>query len=259
MGEAILPFDVNSDGRDFVVGDVHGCFRTLTRALVYLEFDSDCDRLFGVGDLVGRGPHSHEAVQWLESRFAAAAMGNWERAALREIELMRGDCAKCALDWVVPGGVPPSELSRWRDAFAHMPLAVTIETAFGPVGIVHAESPHRSWPVAVLMLQSGLDTAVDDALLGPAAPAETARRHRHTPVQGLRALIVGHRPVKNVERSANRWNIDTGAAIAGLNRLSVLALHLEQFEGWTFDVDETPTADVRVRPAMPSSMSARLR
>ena len=40
----------NRLGRDFVVGDVHGCFRTLERALAALEFDASCDRLFGVGD-----------------------------------------------------------------------------------------------------------------------------------------------------------------------------------------------------------------
>ena len=39
-------------GRDIVVGDVHGCFRTLERALGEIAFDTACDRLFGVGDLV---------------------------------------------------------------------------------------------------------------------------------------------------------------------------------------------------------------
>ena len=56
-------------GRDLVVGDVHGCFRTLDGALCELRFDTDSDRLFGVGDLVDRGPHSAEA---LALRFAFA-------------------------------------------------------------------------------------------------------------------------------------------------------------------------------------------
>ena len=41
--------DLNREGRDFVVGDVHGCFRTLDRALTALAFDPSRDRLFGVG------------------------------------------------------------------------------------------------------------------------------------------------------------------------------------------------------------------
>ncbi len=48
---------LNQAGRDFVVGDVHGCFRTLECALLEIEFDPSRDRLFGVGDLVNRGPH----------------------------------------------------------------------------------------------------------------------------------------------------------------------------------------------------------
>ena len=69
-------------GRDLVVGDVHGCFRTLDRALCELRFDTDSDRLFGVGDLVDRGPHSGEALVWLETRFEAVVMGNQERPLL---------------------------------------------------------------------------------------------------------------------------------------------------------------------------------
>ena len=49
-------------GRDFVVGDVHGCFRTLDRPLAEVRVDAGCDRLFGFGDLVARGPHSAEAL-----------------------------------------------------------------------------------------------------------------------------------------------------------------------------------------------------
>ena len=59
----------NPRRRDLVVGDVHGCFRTLDRALTELRFDTDSDRLFGVGDLVDRGPHSAVALMWLKNRF----------------------------------------------------------------------------------------------------------------------------------------------------------------------------------------------
>ena len=52
-------------GADFVVGDVHGCFRTLRRAMNAVDFNPERDRLFAVGDLVNRGPHSYEAIDWL--------------------------------------------------------------------------------------------------------------------------------------------------------------------------------------------------
>ena len=72
----------NAAGRDFVVGDVHGCFRTLDRALAEVRFDAGCDRLFGFGGLVARGPHSAEALVWIERRFEAVVMGNHERPLL---------------------------------------------------------------------------------------------------------------------------------------------------------------------------------
>ena len=52
-----------------------------------LEFDPSRDRLFGVGDLVDRGPHSHEALAWLERRFEAVLMGNHERPLLQYVNV----------------------------------------------------------------------------------------------------------------------------------------------------------------------------
>ena len=50
-------------GRDLVVGDVHGRFCTLDPALQEIKFDPGRDRLFGVEDLVNRGPHSDDAIE----------------------------------------------------------------------------------------------------------------------------------------------------------------------------------------------------
>jgi hypothetical protein len=56
--------DANQVGRDFVVGDIHGCFSKLSAELERLRFDRDVDRLFSVGDLVDRGPESAAVVDW---------------------------------------------------------------------------------------------------------------------------------------------------------------------------------------------------
>ena len=136
-------FPPNRLGRDFVVGDVHGCFRTLDRALAALEFDASRDRLFGVGDLVDRGPHSHEALDWIDHRFTAVTLGNHEDAALGWLEDRLQGSREAPYSWL--RSIAPSAYPRWRDALRKIPLAVTVETPHGPVGIVHAESPHRSW------------------------------------------------------------------------------------------------------------------
>ena len=44
-------FAQNTRGRDFVVGDVHGCFDYLRAMLEHVQLDEVSDRLFCVGDL----------------------------------------------------------------------------------------------------------------------------------------------------------------------------------------------------------------
>ena len=61
---------------------------------------------------------------------------------------------------------------------------------------------------------------------------------RVRPVKGLRALVHGHWPVEEVVPTVNRWNIDTGAGFARLNRLIFLEVNSWVLRSWTFDVDE---------------------
>ena len=228
---------VNRRGRDFVVGDVHGCFRTLDCALAVLGFDDACDRLFGVGDLVNRGPHSAEALGWLERRFDGVVLGNHDRSVLSWFRAPFGSKPPPGSEWLL--ALPRREHSRWRAALGAMPLAITIETAHGAVGIVHAEVPHRSWTESLCLLGTASPSAVDDALLGLDASADAIRRHRCRPVEGLRALMHGHEPVERITCTANRWNIDTGAGITRLDRLSFVEVNAPMVCAWTFVVDES--------------------
>ena len=77
--EAITAAFRSNQGRDVVVGDVHGFLRTLDHALSALAFDPGRDRLFGVGDLVERDPHSTRALEWIEHHFAGVTQGNHDR------------------------------------------------------------------------------------------------------------------------------------------------------------------------------------
>ncbi|MBP5140546.1 serine/threonine protein phosphatase, partial [Pseudomonas chlororaphis] len=44
-------FELNTAGRDFAVGDIHGYFTKLQAALDAIGFNPAVDRLFSVGDL----------------------------------------------------------------------------------------------------------------------------------------------------------------------------------------------------------------
>jgi len=54
-------YDRNNEGRDFVIGDLHGCYDELKDKLLDVNFNEEVDRVFSVGDLVDRGPESLNA------------------------------------------------------------------------------------------------------------------------------------------------------------------------------------------------------
>ena len=222
-------------GCDIVVGDVHGCFRTLERALGEIAFDPARDRLFGVGDLINRGPHSADALEWLESRFEAVTLGNHDVAVRSWFRSKLLNVPEEAEGWLC--GIPPSDYRRWWDALASLPPALTIETDHGPIGAVHAEAPDLDWDRAVELLETGVDEAYGIALLGHDT-REDQDAARARPVKGLRALVHGHWPVEKVAPILNRWNIDTGAGTGRRQRLSLLEVNAPEMQAWTLDVDE---------------------
>jgi bis(5'-nucleosyl)-tetraphosphatase (symmetrical) len=48
----------------WVIGDVHGCYRTLRKLLKKIDFAKTNDRLWFTGDLINRGPRSLEVLEW---------------------------------------------------------------------------------------------------------------------------------------------------------------------------------------------------
>lgn len=53
--------------RTLAIGDIHGCFRALTRLVEFVELTPD-DLLITLGDYVNRGPDSRSVVDWLIAR-----------------------------------------------------------------------------------------------------------------------------------------------------------------------------------------------
>ena len=79
-----------------------------------------------------------------------------------------------------------------------MPVAVTIETAYGAVGLVHADVSHLDGAIPTAMLEAGAPDHLDIALPGPGAAEDEVRRHRTRSVARLRALLHGHFVVDEV-------------------------------------------------------------
>lgn len=68
--------DVNTEGRDFIIGDLHGCPAFLMCLLDHVKFDQYKDRIFSTGDLVDRGPDDIGSLKLLDNPWFYPVLGN---------------------------------------------------------------------------------------------------------------------------------------------------------------------------------------
>lgn len=240
MTDRLHQFGANPGGRDFVVGDIHGCFDMLDALLAHIGFDEGRDRLFSVGDLIDRGPDSARSAEFLDAPWFYAIRGNHEQmlldASARGPFSVRAGMARRL--WHANGGDWFMRHSRgFRRAFAErieaLPYAMEVEMADGRVAaLVHADVLNSSWPATRYVLTRG-SIASDDkrisrlvwdrerahALYGCLGGTSSA-----TPiaVDDIDLIVFGHTPMDRPIACANtRW-LDTGAVFG--NRLSVAEL-----------------------------------
>lgn len=83
QGEIMTTFvkklPANTIGRDFTIGDLHGCYDLLMEKMQLVGFDKSKDRLFSVGDLTDRGPDSMKCLGLLNEPWLFAVQGNHDR------------------------------------------------------------------------------------------------------------------------------------------------------------------------------------
>ena len=83
MNPRIQRVAANSQGRDFVIGDLHGCLDQLQDKLNSASFAPERgDRLFAVGDLVDRGPDSLGCLKLLREPWFFSVLGNHDQMLL---------------------------------------------------------------------------------------------------------------------------------------------------------------------------------
>lgn len=139
---------VNTRGRDFVFGDLHGQVHMLERLLSHVEFDVRRDRVFGVGDLIDRGPSNVEALHLLaRRRWFFCTRGNHEQLL---IDTLRGSSDAYYMwrreDLAWYSRLSTSVRKRLGVVVEGMPLAFEIELRDGRrVGLIHAEVAHPGW------------------------------------------------------------------------------------------------------------------
>jgi serine/threonine protein phosphatase 1 len=197
----IKHFERNAAGIDFAVGDIHGNFTLLQKALDAAGFDPAVDRLFSVGDLVDRGPECRDALAWLDKPWFKAVRGNHDDYVCR--------FDTCDVDnWVYNGGawfagLNWDEQREFAAQFNEIPLAIEVETANGLIGLVHADVPGNSWGQLAEFFanRNGRNYVM-----------WSRNRFEHedrSGVEGVRAVICGHTPLRHPVVLGNVYHIDT--------------------------------------------------
>lgn len=217
----VLRLPKNETGRDFVVGDIHGCFDALRRLLVYVKFDEAKDRLLSVGDLVDRGPSSAECVDWIEKPWFHAVRGNHEQMAIG-VAAGRHDLG----NYLQNGGgwflsLSDRDQQNIAAVLDTLPYAIEVESPIGKVGIVHAECGGVSWSAFCDALENPESKTKLRNVTETALWARTKITYKdESPVDGVDWLIVGHTPLDHPERLGNVIYIDTGC-VFGKNLTAV--------------------------------------
>lgn len=201
---------LNPLGRDWAVGDIHGHFERLQHTLDAAGFDPARDRLFSVGDLVDRGPDSDRVLEWLDKPWFFAVQGNHE---LLTLQFMAGDPVLDLFNYRISGGgwfidAAPARQKLLAERFAELPVALEVQTVRGPVGLVHANCPFSSWTKVRDYLQGKLPTDPDTDEIFQWSRHRLKQRDE-TGVRDIRAVIVGHTPLRQLKRLGNVYHIDT--------------------------------------------------
>jgi serine/threonine protein phosphatase 1 len=80
----------NSSGKDYVIGDIHGCLDAVNELLHKMKFDYSRDRLLCTGDLTHRGPNSLGCLQLLKEPWFYSVRGNHEENTMAALNLHFG-------------------------------------------------------------------------------------------------------------------------------------------------------------------------
>lgn len=228
-----IHFRLNSAGRDFVVGDIHGHFSDFDRALEKINFDSAIDRVFSVGDLIDRGPESELALTYLAQDWFFPVRGNHEELLMAARNKIKG-----VFDlWMRVGGfwaqrTDPLILDQLADAFSQLPYMIQVETPRGNIGIVHADLPENiPWPRVFELVKSGAaDNQLRKTLTWSRDRFKRLQKHleypgsyQTHPIEGIEEVYVGHSIVDQITRFEGITFIDTGQFCGG--KLSLINLH----------------------------------
>ena len=262
QGSLIQKLASNAIGRDFVIGDLHGCFDLLERLMKAVDFNIHQDRLFSVGDLVDRGPYSLRCLQLIEEQWFYAVKGNHEAMMLEYFEAYQ------RTGYIAPDFDESDEIGYieyggdWVEkyyqvykttmtkAFEHglvlaasLPLLIVVGENEQRFHVVHSELLRHDY--STNKIKVWLDSDIDEWLATNVIPENTKERFywgrtlmegRLDPVSqfqaGLSNTFCGHTIGKHIRQKLSHICLDTGAYSSDENGVYSLTIFDSQAKRW---------------------------
>lgn len=221
-----VAYPANDKGRDFVVGDIHGCYEDLLQALTMLKFDGQVDRLFSVGDLVDRGPDSLKCANLVYETWFHAVKGNHEEMMYET--LIRGSRDHAAT-WFGNGGQwsydhDKNDLLQVARRLEELPYVIAVGEGENRFNLVHAEIIHTdNWkhiPVTDMMIDNWVFSKreEDDMLWGRSLISNGREKIEQCnpedfvhDMEKMSLTFCGHTPIREPIQVQKQMYIDTGA------------------------------------------------
>lgn len=196
--------------RTIIIGDVHGCLAELEALITEVNYQPGKDRLFFVGDIINRGPHSYETFFRMIDLKGRSVLGNHEWSLLE-----RHASGRFSERYLQLKGVFGSQFLFLLDEIARWPLYIeTDDFILVHGGLVPGKAPEDSDPRILTNIRTW-DGKGDD-LTNPANPPWFDL------YDGEKLVVFGHWAALEGVVRGNVIGLDTGCVYG--KKLSALIL-----------------------------------
>lgn len=212
--DKIKYYEKNLHGQDYVIGDIHGRFDLVEKALLLVKFNPLTDRLFCVGDLVDRGEDSWKVLEFLKRPYVHAIRGNHEDVWLdlyNVDEVLPDDMLQIyggnmGIDWW--WDVKPQMRLDIIEEFKKLPLVIEVASDIGPIGLIHADiDEDLDWNQFKEAINQNKKHDIEEAMWGRTRLSYYLEKE----IKGVERVYAGHTTKNIITPLANFIGLDTGA------------------------------------------------
>ena len=217
----------------YVIGDIHGCIKTLEK--LYSTFEPGSD-VYTVGDLVDKGPNVSDVIDFCINNNIKPVFGNHEQFFLHNIDLLKGsDNSKSVWSnkWggiysIVDYKYKTNKLVKHIEFIKNLPLYYQIDTETDRFFITHGFAlPYYTEKNNI----ENLGHYISNRLHGKYFDIENIESLRQYGVIN----IIGHDAFEKVQVHDLYYGIDTGCVYGG--KLSAIELTTKEIT--SIDVIDT--------------------